>query len=85
MKMEKFPASVYSRSNCIEVESKVIPCGTDGADSGNSRRTSFGDVYSNLSPIDESGDVVECRPLKHKRKTRRPLLLIKDRPDVPQV
>ena len=46
---------------------------------------SFGDVFSNLPPVDEVGDVVERRPLKHKRNFRRPTFLAKDRPDFQQI
>ena len=42
---------------------------------------SFGDVFSNLPPVDEVGDVVGRPPLKHKRNFWRPTLLAKDRPD----
>ena len=50
-----------------------------------SRSVSFGDVFSNLPPIDEVADVVGRRSLKHKRDFRRPTLLAKHRPDFQQI
>lgn len=46
---------------------------------------SFGDVFSNLPPVDDVGDVVGRPPLKHKRNFWRPTLLAKDRPDFQQI
>jgi hypothetical protein len=46
---------------------------------------SFGDVFSNLPPVDEVGDVVGRPPLKYKRNFWRPTLLAKDRPDFQQI
>ncbi len=48
-------------------------------------RVSFGDVFSNLPPVDQVADVVGRSPLKHKRNFRRPTLLAKDRPDFQQI